>query len=399
VSELGSQFTLLAIPLIAVRTLHAATWQIGALTAAASLAFLMIGLPAGVWVDRFRRRRIMIAADLGRVLVLGSVPVAYACHFLTLLQLFAVALLAGVFNVFFEVSYQSYLPSLIGTKDLLEGNAKLTGSAQVAYLSGPSIAGIAIQTAGSAVAVAIDAGSFLVSGIALSLIPTKEPEPVRQERGDPPLWQSIREGLNYVMGNPTLRAITATSTMGNLFNAVMISMEIVFLVRVVHTSPWLIGLIFSTVGFGGLLGTVVAAPLAKALGSARATIIGAFTAVGLLLVPLTSPGLGLAFFGVGYFILGVGNVVYDVNQVSYRQQLCPEHMLGRMNATIRFLISGVVPIGGLLGGLLGTTIGLRNTLWVAAIGQTLAGLWLLASPVGRLRNFPELAPHDEPAPE
>ena len=177
VSQLGSQVSLLAIPLLAVRTLHATTFQMGLLTAASTAAFLVVGLPAGVWVDRIRRRRVMIGADLGRLLALGSVPVAYAAGLLTLAQLFVVTLVAGVLTVFFDVAYQSYLPSLVGREHLVEGNAKLTGSEQAATVAGPSIAGGLVQAIGSAAAVAVDAVSFLVSGAAVTAIRTPEPRP------------------------------------------------------------------------------------------------------------------------------------------------------------------------------------------------------------------------------
>ena len=170
ISELGSQVSLLAIPLLAVRTLHATTFQMGLLTAASTAAFLIVGLPAGVWVDRTRRRWVMIAADVGRVVALGSVPLAYVAGWLTLAQLFVVTLVSGILTVFFDVAYQSYLPTLVGREHVVEGNAKLTGSAQVAAVAGPSIAGGLVQTVGSAVAVLLDSASFLVSAGAVLAI-------------------------------------------------------------------------------------------------------------------------------------------------------------------------------------------------------------------------------------
>ena len=291
VSELGSQVSLLAIPLLAVRTLHATTLEMGLLTAASTAAFLIVGLPAGVWVDRMRRRRVMIGADLGRVLALGSIPIAYALGDLTLAQLFVVTLATGILTVFFDVAYQSYLPTLVGRDHLVEGNAKLTGSAQVAAVAGPSVAGGLVQAIGSAAAVAVDSVSFVVSAVAVGAIRAPEPKPVVPEGGHPRLVHGIAEGLRFVFGNALLRAIAATTATANLFSGIAAAVEILFLVRQVHASPGVIGLLFTMGGVGGVLGALrrrARSPVA--FGGARATIIGIAASVGALLIPLTMPG-------------------------------------------------------------------------------------------------------------
>jgi MFS family permease len=392
VSELGSQVSLLAIPLLAVRTLHATTFQVGLLTAASTAAFLIVGLPAGVWVDRIRRRRVMIVADIGRVLVLGSIPVAYALGALTMAQLLIVTLVTGILTVFFDVAYQSYLPSLVGRQHLVEGNAKLTGSAQVAAVAGPSIAGGLVQAVGSSYAVAVDSISFLVSGLAVGAIRTPEPKPETPEGGHPSMWHGMGEGLRFVFGNALLRAIAATTATSNLFSGVAAAVEVVFLVRTVHASPAVIGLLFTLGGVGGVLGAVAAGPIARRFGGARATMIGIGVNVGAVFVPLTQPRAGLLFFGIGMFFIGFGAVVYNINQVSFRQRLCPDRLLGRMNASMRFIVWGVLPIGALIGGVLGTVIGLRATLWIGVLGEMVAGVWLLASPMRTMRDFPEVEP-------
>ena len=388
VSELGSQVSLLAIPLLAVRTLHATTFEMGLLTAASTAAFLVVGLPAGVWVDRMRRRRVMVVADLGRMLALGSVPVAYALGGLTLAHLFVVTLASGILTVFFDVAYQSYLPALVGREHLVEGNAKLTGSAQVAAVAGPSVAGGLVQAIGSSAAVAADAVSFLASAAAVTAIRSPEPKPQVPQGGHPKLVHDIGEGLRFVFGNALLRAIAATTATSNLFSGVVAAVEIVFLVREVHASPGVIGLLFSMGGIGGVLGAFVAGPMARRFGGVRATIIGIGGNVGALLIPLTMPGVGLLFFGFGTFAIGFSAVVYNINQVSFRQRLCPDRLLGRMNATMRFVVWGVLPIGALIGGVLGSVLGLRPTLWIGAAGEALAGVWLLASPLRSMRDFP-----------
>ncbi len=394
VSEVGGQVSQLAIPLLAVRTLHATTFQVGLLTAASTAAFLIVGLPAGVWVDRIRRRWVMITADLGRLFALGSIPVAYALHSLTMAQLIVVTLVSGILTVFFDVAYQSYLPSLVGREHLVEGNAKLAGSAQVAAVAGPSIAGGLVQAIGSSYAIAVDSASFLVSALAVGAIRSPEPEPEIPEGGHPSLRHGMAEGLRFVFHNAVLRAIACTTATANLASGIATAVEVVFLVRTVHATPAVIGLLFTLAGVGGVLGAFAAGPLASRIGGARATIVGIATNAGALLVPLTQPGLGLLLFGIGMFLVSFGATVYNINQVSFRQRLCPDRLLGRMNATMRFVVWGVLPIGALIGGILGTVIGLRPTLWIGAIGQALAGIWLLASPMRRMRDFPEVDQSD-----
>ena len=388
VSELGSQVTVLAVPLLAVRVLHATTFEVGALAAASTAAFLLVGLPAGAWVDRLRRRPVMIAADLGRLLALGSVPVAAAAGVLGLAQLYIVTLVAGVLTVFFDVAYQSYLPSLVGRENLVEGNAKLTGTAQVAQVAGPSLAGGLVQALGAAYAVAVDAGSFVVSAIAVGAIRAREVPPPVPEGGHAKLRRDIAEGLRFVFGHRLLRAIAATTATSNLFSGIQLAVEVVFLVRVVHAAPGIIGLLFAGGGVGGVLAAVVAGRVARRIGGVRAAFAGIFATAGGLLIPLTTRGAGLALFAAGTFANSFGAVLYNVNQVSFRQRLCPERLLGRMNATMRFVVWGVLPIGALAGGAIGSALGTRTTLWLAAGGGTLAGGWLLASPMRHMRDFP-----------
>jgi MFS family permease len=392
VSELGSQVSLLAIPLLAVRTLHATAFEMGLLTAASTAAFLIVGLPAGVWVDRVRRRRLMIGADLGRVLALGSIPIAAAVGRLTLAQLFVVTLVSGVLTVFFDVAYQSYLPALVGREHLVEGNAKLTGSAEVAAVAGPGAAGALVQAVGSSAAVAVDSVTFLVSAVAVGAIRSPEPKPTVPEGGHAGLVEGIAQGLRFVFGNALLRAIAATTATSNFFSGIAAAVEIVFLVRQVHASPGVIGLLFALGGVGGVAGAFSAGPIARRVGGARATIIGIAGSVGALLIPLTMPGAGLLYFGVGILMVSFSATVYNVNQVSFRQRLCPDRLLGRMNATMRFVVWGVLPIGALIGGIMGAVFGLRTTLLIGALGQAVAGIWLLASPMRRLRDFPDPPP-------
>jgi MFS family permease len=379
-----------AIPLLAVRILHASPFEMGVLTASSTAAFLVVGLPAGVWVDRLSHRSVMIAADVGRLLAMGSIPVAYALGSLGLPQLYAVALAAGVFTVFFDVAYQSYLPTLVGLEAVTEGNAKLSTSAQVAQVAGPSVAGGLVQAFGSAVAVTADAASFAFSAVAITAIRSRTPPlHVPERRG---MRREIAEGLRFVWGHRLLRAIAATTATANFFGGIVTAIEIVFLVRVVHVEPAVIGLILACGGAGGVLGAVTAARIAAWIGGARATIVGIACTAGMLLLPLSTTASAPWLFSVGWFISGFGAVLYNVNQVSFRQRLCPPALLGRMNATMRFIVWGVLPIGALIGGVLGQKVGLRPTLWVGAVGGVSAIGWLLASPFVGMRDFPTEPP-------
>jgi MFS family permease len=388
ISELGSQVSLLAVPLVAVITLHASTFEVGALTASSTAAFLLVGLPAGALVDRMRKRNVMIFADIGRALTFASVPIAAAFGALTIGQLFAVTLVAGVLTVFFDVAYQSYLPFLIGKENLVDGNAKLSGSQAFAGVAGPSAAGGLVELVRAVNSIAVDAGSFVCSVLSIWVIRAREPKPAKgADRRS--LRHEIGEGLSFVVRHPILRAIAGATSTSNLFGGVQIAVEIVFLVRVLHQPPGIIGLLFGAGSIGGLLGAFSASRIARLLGGARATIwaIG-FGGLAGLLLPLSTRGLGLLLFALGLFFSGFGALVYNVNQVSFRQRLCPERLLGRMNATMRFIVWGTLPLGGLLGGLLGSTIGVRNTLWVAGACGTLAVLWLFFSPIRPMRDFP-----------
>jgi predicted MFS family arabinose efflux permease len=386
VSELGSQVSLLAIPLVAVRALNATAFEVSVLVALATAAFLLVGLPAGAWVDRLARRPVMIVADVGRLLALISIPITYGLGALNLLQLYLVVFVAGVLTVFFDVAYQSYLPSLVGLDHLVEGNAKLTGSAQVAQVAGPSLAGALVQALGGAVAVAVDAASYGVSAASVAAIRSREPRP------EPPAHTGLRrqvgEGVRFVFGHPLLRAIAATTATSNFFGTMVTAVQVVFLVRVVGLSPGVIGLVFAAAGVGGVVGALSARRITTAIGGARATIGGILCTGGLLLTPLSTPSNGAVLFSVAMFCMGFGSVLYNVNQVSFRQRLCPPNLLGRMNATMRFVVWGVMPLGALAGGAIASTAGLRPALWIGAVGSTLAVVWLLLSPLRGRRDFP-----------
>jgi MFS family permease len=388
VSELGSSVTTTAMPLLAALVLAATPFQMGLLTAAPTVAFLVIGLPAGVWVDRMRRRNLMLRADLGRAALLLSVPVAWWLGWLTMTQLILVGLATGVLTVFFDVAYQSYLPTLIGREHLVDGNGKLQASMEVAQVSGPAAGGGLTQWLGAANAVLADALSYLVSASCLWRIRTVEPEPERPAERN--LRRDIAEGLRFVFGNRMLTAIVICTGVSNFFTNMIMAVAVLLLVRQLDASPGIVGVLMATGSLGGVLGALASGRVIRAVGQARAIWLSlVVTAPFAVLIPLVGHGWLLSLYAIGNLIIWLGGVIYNVAQVSFRQSICPDRLLGRMNASVRFLVWGTMPLGSVLGGVLGGAIGLRETLWVGAIGSLLAPLSVLLSPLRRLRDLPE----------
>jgi MFS family permease len=398
VSMFGSQVTILALPLTAVLFLHASTFQVGLLTTAGFAPFLLIGLPAGVWVDRVRRKPVMIAADATRTLVLASIPVTYGLGMLTLAQLYLVAFIHGVAAVFFDVAYFSLVPGLVGREHVVEANAKLQASVSVAEVSGPAAAGFLIGLLSAPVAFLADAASFAVSALSLLIIRDQEPAPEHAQRRR--LRAEIAEGLRFVVRQPILRMTTGCSATSNLFVAAVLSISVVFLVRQVHVGASTIGVLMSLGAIGGLVGALSSGVLRRWIGSARLIWLSlVVTSPFALLIPVTSPRAGLVCFAVGDAAITFGATVYTVHQASFRQLLTPHRLLGRMNATIRFITWAMIPLGGLLGGALGSWLGNRAALWACAVGICLAPIWLLASPLRRMRDTESIPAESDLAPE
>ena len=388
VSEIGSQVTMLAIPLLAALTLHATTFQIALLTAASSAAFLFVALQAGALVDRLRKKRVMVGSDLLRAVVIATVPLAQVVGVLTIWQLYAVALVTSVLTVFFDVAYQSYLPVLVSTEQLVEGNAKIGASQSFAQFAGPGIAGLLVAAVGAAYAVLIDAVSFVVSTVSTAAIVDPEPTPAARPAGTR-LRTEIAEGLRFVLGHPILKRVVGCTATGNFFSSMWGGVEIVFLVRVLHASPRVIGLVFALGALGGLTGAAFCRRLTRAVGSARIIWLSQLVTIPFTFAgPSAFPGWGVLLISVSGFAIGATSVVYNVAQVSYRQAVTPPHLLGRMNASTRFIVWGVMPLGALAGGGLATVIGVRPTMYVAAAGGSLAVLWVIASPLFGLRDVP-----------
>jgi MFS family permease len=326
--------------------------------------------------------------------MLGSITAAQLAGALTIWQLYAVALVTGVSTVFFDVAYQSYLPQLVDRGRLVEGNAKLQASESVSQIAGPSIGGLLIQALTAPYAVLIDAVSFLWSAAWVAAIPARPPRPER--KSDRHLRREIGEGLSFVLGSRMLRAIAMCTGSSNLFASMMLAVFYVLLARDLHLSPGVIGLITSTSAIGGLAGSLVASRFAARVGQGPAIWISA-AVVGPcgLVAPFVHRDWTLALLAVAQIAMWMGIVVYNITQVSFRQGLCPPGLLGRMNATMRFLVWGTMPLGAFIGGVLGQAIGVRPTLLAAAIGGSLTFLPVLLSPLRRMRALPS---YDDPDP-
>ena len=391
VSVFGSQFTMLAMPLIATLLLNATAVEMGILNAVDTLPFLLVGLAAGVWVDRLRRRPILILADVGRALVLSWVPLAAWLGILRLEHLYVVGLLVGLFTVFFDVAYQAYLPALVNRSQLVEGNSKLEVSRSASTLAGPALAGVFIQAFSAPLAMALDAASFLWSAAFVALI--RKPEPAPESADSRSFWSDLREGLGVVFGDTRLRAIASCTGTGNLFNSAIWSLYVLFAVRELGLDPARLGFVFSVGSASALAGVLLAGWSSQRFGLGS-TIVGSALGWGLAGVPLVfaSPDTAVFLLTLGWLIGSLANPIYNINQVSLRQAIVPDQLQGRMNATMRFIVWGTMPLGALIGGALGEAIGLRPAIAVFALGELLSFLWLLPSPVPGLDRIPAWVP-------
>lgn len=391
ISVVGSQVSQLAIPLVAILVLHATALEVGLLTAVEFLPFLLVGLPAGVWVDRMRRRPILVVADLGRAIALASIPIAYLLGALTIYQLFVVGFVNGVFTVFFDVAYTSYLPALVERDELVDGNSKLQVSQSAAQIAGPGMAGALVQLIGAPIAILADSLSFLGSALFLTRIRTREPAPERAAAGSAGsgMRRQIAEGLRFVLGHPYLRTIVISASVSNLFSAIFGAVILLFAVRELRLDAPTIGLILALGNLGILFGALLSGRITRRIGVGRAIIGGGVLGgLGSMLIPLATVLPPVPVSIIGLFFGAFCGVLFNINQLSLRQALTPRPMLGRMNATVRFVAWGSLPIGSVIGGVLATVIGLSATLWVGAIGSMLSFVPILWSPVRSVKTIP-----------
>lgn len=393
-SQLGSRVTLVALPLLAISTLHASTLEVGLLTGAETVPFLILGLPAGVWVDRRRRRPVLIYSDVGRGVLLATIPIAYAADSLTMAQLYVVAIGVGACTVLFDVAYQSYVPTLVQPADLLGANTRLEVSYSVAGLVGPGLGGILVQALKAATAILVDAASYAVSALSILTIRAEEPDPA--DGADPGatgrMAAAVREGVRYVVRHPLLARIAMCSAVFNLFSGVSMAVFILYAVRELDVSAATIGLLFSAGGLGAVVGTILTERAGERFGVGTALSLGAVVqGCAFILVPAAPRSSPIPFFLAAMLLESCFSPFWNVTQISLRQTVTPAQFHGRMTATMRFLVWGALPLGSLAGGVLGDVLGLRTTLWVAAIGSATSAIPVVLGPLRRLREMPAAA--------
>jgi MFS family permease len=402
VSQLGNAMAVVGVPLVAVIVLHASTFVVGVLTAAGWLPWLVIGLPAGAWVDRLPARRVMIGCDVISAALYGSVPAAAWAGVLNTGLIVAVQLLGGAASVLFMTAYQVYLPSLVRPEDLIEGNTKMQGSASAAAFAGPSLAGLVAQLVGATTAVLCNALSFVVS--AVCLIGARPPRSQEAASGRARLGRAgsgragpsraglrreIADGLRLVLRDPFLRQLSVFWAAANLALTGYAALLVVFLVRVVGLTPGAVGLLAAIPGVGGIAGALLTGRITARFGTARALVLSTLCAVPCgLLIPLTGPGLRLAFYVAGSLLAYTGIAVGNIIIAAFRQSYSPPGMCGRVTATMRFLIFGTSPAGALLGGSLGTWLGVRDALWLLLGAAALSGTLLLTRALTASRDLP-----------
>jgi MFS family permease len=397
-SEFGSQVSQLAIPWIAAVGLDASPFEFSMLGVLGFMPFILFALPAGVWVDRLRRRPILIAGDAARAVLLVLIPVLWALDALRMWELLVLSFVIGIFTVFFDVAYQSYLPSLVDRDELIDGNSKLQLTVSVAQVAGPSGAGALIAAITAPYAILLDALSFVVSTIFMLRI--RKPETLPERAADAPkpkMWPDVKEGLRWVGGHRWLRAIAACTGSSNFFSSVLFSIALLYLTRSLHLSAVEVGVVFGVGSVGSIIGALVANRMQRRLGVGPTILIPIMVScVALLAYPLAPRSFPLPVLIAGNALFGFGAVTYNITQVSLRQAITPERLQGRMNAAMRWIVWGTIPLGTIAGGAIATAWGLRAALWVGAVGSLFTFLPIALTSVRSIRELPE--PVVEPTP-
>ena len=398
ISEFGSQISQLAIPWLAAVGLHASPFQFALLGVLGFLPFILFALPAGVWVDRLRRRQIMIVGDASRAVLLAVIPILWATHTLQMWHLLVLQFVIGVFTVFFDVAYQSYLPALVERDQLVDGNSKLQVTVSVAQIGGPSASGGLIAALTAPYAILADALSFVISTI--FLVRMGHRENVVQHTTEAPrskMWPDVKEGIRWVVGHPWLRPIATCTGTSNFFSSMLFAILLLYAVRTLHLSSAAIGFVFALGSVGSIIGALFVNRIQSRIGVGPTIVATAIVfSVGGLAYPLAPRSFPLPLMMIGQALFGFGAVAYNITQVSLRQSITPERLQGRMNAAMRWIVWGTIPLGSLAGGGLASIYSLHTTLWAAAIGEVFTFLPVLLSPVRSIGKMPE--PVDEPTP-
>jgi MFS family permease len=397
ISGFGSMIGAAAMAFTAIQYLHATAFQLGLLASARVAPGFLAGLAAGAWVDRMRRRPILIGADIGRALLLATIPLAAAFGLLRIGQLYLVTVLVGILTVFFDVAYESWLPSLIDRTALVERNSKLSATASIAEASGLGLAGWLVEIFTAPMTILLDALSFVASAISVWLIRT--PEPAAVTRAHPDMRLEIVEGLHMVLRQPLLRAAAACSLSREFFGGVFGALVMLYMVSGLGFSLGVLGSIWAVGGISAFIGAVVAGRVTKRFGIGPVMMVGLLVYAGaMFLIPLARGAtVASALLLILQQLSGDGAAtVYQINEVSLRQAIAPEGFMGRVNASAQFIRLGATLAGSLVGGAAGGIIGVRATLFVAAFGTAASVLWLVASPIRTLRTAPESFVESEP---
>lgn len=379
ISLAGSQVTTLALPLTAILLLKADALEMGVLRAVQYAPFVLVSLLVGVWTDRVRRRKLLIGADYGRALLLGSVPPVILLGGRWMAYLYVVGFAVGILTVIFNIAYQAHLPSLVDRDQLVEGNSKLEASRAMTQVAGPSLGGLFVELLSPPAAIVIDAASFLVSAVSLQLIRTPEPDPVKSDRS---AWLELREGFAFIWSRRMIRLVAVTTATVNVCIAMASAGYVLFMSRDLAFSPLLLGLVLAGGGAGGLAGAATARHVVRLIGYGY-TVAAAIGLVGMgfLFTALAGilPGPAFPLVAGAQMLTSYGLILYTVSQFSLWQRTTPARLRGRVSATFHFIIWGVLPVGALAGGVIGSLVSLRALMGIAAVGIILSAIWITVS--------------------
>ena len=390
-SQLGAQLGAIAIPVLAVVVLHATELEVGILGAAGTAAFLVVGLPAGALIDRMLKRRVMLRADLVRAVAMAAIPLLWFLGVLEMWHLIVLATIVGIARVFFDVAYQSYIPVLVERDRISDANSKLETTSQLAGIGGPALGGALLTIVQAPIILLATAVTYVVSFVMLTTIrDTETPAPKEHRR---PLWTEIKEGMAFVWNEHLLRRIVACTGVGNFFFSLAMTLMPILVLRELGLSPAVLGIATGVGAVGGLVGAASSARLTKWIG--EGTIIAwsavGFGIAGVVFAAMTvvPSAFTIPVFIAAEFLVSFTVLVYNIAQVSFRQRICPTPLLGRMNASIRFVVWGVMPIAGLLAGIVSTATGVIPVVWVGMLGSLLAAGFVVFSPLRTMRNLPD----------
>lgn len=392
ISMFGAQISTLAIPLTAVLVFHASPSEMGILQALNTLPFFIFSLFIGAVVDQYKKRPLLIMANLGSILFLCTIPLFFWLELLTMSIVYIVTFLVATMAVIFELAYLSYLPSLVNKNELSSGNSKLEGSRAVAQMAGPSVAGILIQLVSAPLAILFNALTYIVSIVSLSFIKKNEASPIKKQKQN--IFLQIKQGLEALLKHPILRALSSSTALLNFFGSAFAALYLIYVVNTLAIGPSLIGLIVGLGSLGALLGAFTATKLNNNLGLGSTLLLATLSsALGMLCVPLapsSSTLFTIPILMLSQLLIAFGGTVYFISQVSLRQSITPSHLLGRVNASNRFISRGCMPLGGVMGGILGGTIGLKFTLILMAFGAITPAIVIALSPVYRVKKIDDV---------